>query len=65
MENGPSFMIRSTPRDPTLTRAAYPAPHPARPGVPACTPRAKSPARRRVAGVRARGRERGVYVNSK
>ena len=28
MENGPSFMIRSTPRDPTLTRAAYPAPHP-------------------------------------
>ena len=31
MEDGPSFMIRSTPRDPTLTRAAYPAPR--RPGL--------------------------------
>ena len=34
MENGPSFMIRSTPRDPTLTRAAYRRPAPGPPGRP-------------------------------
>ena len=38
MENGPSFMIRSTPDLATrpLHGPLTAAPHPARPGVPAC-----------------------------